>query len=92
VAARTQQIIAHHDERLRVLWQACTEWRNACDLLPDLFGRPLHDAEMGFGLGEVIAHLNYLENRKFLESELDENGVRIFKRSADTSIDQGSML
>ena len=91
VAARAGQILAHHDERLRALWQACTDWRNACELLPALFGRPLRDAEMGFGLGEAIAHLNYLEGRGHLESALDGTGVRVFRRCADSSIDQGSM-
>ena len=90
VAARARQILAHHDDRLHVLWEACADWTNACELLPALFGRPLRDAEIGFGLGEAIAHLNYLEGRGYLDSDLDGNGVRVFRRCAESTIDQGS--
>lgn len=76
---RAQQIYSHHEERLGALWSACTVPVSAYDLMPVLFGRMLADPEMGFGLGEIIAHLYYLESQGLLQSELI-NGVRHYKQ------------
>jgi len=80
-AARARQIYAHHDARLRALLDTCDRAMNACELIPAWFGRPLREEEMGFGLGEMIAHLNYLEVEGYLVSRLTESGVRTFEKS-----------
>lgn len=80
-AARTRQIYAHHDDRLRALWDTCDHAMNACELIPAWFGRPLREEEMGFGLGEMIAHLNYLEVEGYLASRMTDSGIRVFEKS-----------
>ncbi|MCX7142576.1 MAG: MBL fold metallo-hydrolase [Proteobacteria bacterium] len=66
----------HHDERLGHLADACARPMTCFEALPALFGRPLRNEELGFGLGEGVAHLNYLEGRGALSSALDEHGAR----------------
>jgi len=52
---------AHHEERLRVLEDACSEPRSAAELLTTLFPRELDTHQVMFAMGEAIAHLNRLE-------------------------------
>lgn len=78
---RAQQIYSHHDQRLGELWEACIEPMSAFNLMPVLFGRTLSDPEMGFGMGEIIAHLFYLESQGFLTSQL-MGGVRHYQKNA----------
>lgn len=80
VGARAKQIYAHHDERLRALWDTCNHPMSAYELIPAWFGRPLREEEMGFGLGEMIAHLNYLETEGYLMSRHADGGIRTFEK------------
>ena len=73
---RATELKHHHEERLRHLADACVHPATCFELLPALFGRTLRNEELGFGLGEGVAHLNYLEGRSVLASRLDEQGVR----------------
>lgn len=82
VSGRTQEIYAHHEERLGALWDVCAEFVSAIDIMPALFGRQLQYAEMGFGLGEAIAHLNYLESEGLLQSVVNDDAVRMFKHTS----------
>jgi hypothetical protein len=50
------------------------------EFLPALFGRELRNEEIGFGLGEAIAHLNFLEGEGLLTSSVDHTGCRRFER------------
>lgn len=83
VSGRTLEILEHHEERLGALWEVCTEFVSAIDIMPALFGRQLQYAEMGFGLGEAIAHLNYLESEGLLHSTLNADAVRMFKCTSE---------
>lgn len=78
VARRVEEIRAHHEGRLRAVLDACRAAATGYEILPALFGRPLRDEEVGFGLGEAIAHLNFLESAGLLASSLDGDGVRRF--------------
>lgn len=82
LALRVAQIRAHHEERLRRVMQACTRPMTCLELIPALFGRELQPQDLGFGLGEGVAHLNYLANRGLMRSELDAAGVRRFEPTA----------
>lgn len=66
---------AHHEERLRVLEDACTEPRSAADLLETLFPRELDTHQVMFAMGEAIAHLNRLEYAGKLVRKDSADGV-----------------
>jgi glyoxylase-like metal-dependent hydrolase (beta-lactamase superfamily II) len=73
---RVNEFRHHHEERLGHLADACVKPITCFEALPALFGRPLRNEELGFGLGEGVAHLNYLAGRGALSSTLDERGAR----------------
>ncbi|MET4575525.1 MBL fold metallo-hydrolase [Ottowia thiooxydans] len=81
VARRVEEIRAHHEERLSVVLNACDRPMTGYEFLPALFGRQLHNEQIGFGLGEAIAHLNYLESVSLLTSSVDDTGLRRFERT-----------
>ncbi len=85
VASRVEEIRAHHEDRLDAVMTVCTEPMTGYDLLTSLFGRPLRHEEVGFGLGEAIAHLNFLESEGLMRSELGPDGRRRFARLGDGS-------
>ena len=54
----------HHAERLeKLLEAACDRPVTAFEVLPVLFRRKLDEHQMGFAMGEAIAHLHYLRGR-----------------------------
>lgn len=84
IASRVEQIRRHHDERLDAVMVsalAASGPLSAYQLLPALFGRALVAEEIGFGLGEAIAHLNFLESEGALSSAVDGQGHRRFRCS-----------
>lgn len=81
IARRVEEIRAHHEERLAAVLQACDRPMTGYEFLPALFGRELRNEEIGFGLGEAIAHLNFLEGEGWLVSSVDAQGCRRFARS-----------
>ena len=72
---------AHHEERLRVLEEACTEPRSAADLLATLFPRELDTHQVMFAMGEAIAHLNRLEYAGRLVREEGADGIVRHRRT-----------
>jgi len=73
---RVDELRRHHEERLSHLAHACVRPATCFEVLPALFGRPLRNEELGFGLGEGVAHLSYLEGQGALTSTIDERGAR----------------
>jgi len=49
-------------------------------LVPLLFRRRLDPHQMGFALGEALAHLNYLMHQSVLSRTLGSDGVYRFMR------------
>jgi glyoxylase-like metal-dependent hydrolase (beta-lactamase superfamily II) len=79
--ARIAQLLAHHDERLAEVLQACGDGpRSAADLLPVLFRRRLDAHQTSFAMGEAIAHLHRLRAQGLLAAEDGADGVRRFRR------------
>lgn len=78
--ARVEELRHHHDTRLRAVIAHCTEPRTCYELLDALFGRALRNEELGFGLSEGVAHLNYLQGLGRLRSALGADGARRFER------------
>jgi glyoxylase-like metal-dependent hydrolase (beta-lactamase superfamily II) len=76
--ARIDALAAHHQARCGEVVTACVRPRNAKELLPVLFQRPLDRHQTAFALGEALAHLHYLEARGELSRVSGEDGVARF--------------
>ncbi|MGI9281085.1 MAG: MBL fold metallo-hydrolase [Endozoicomonas sp.] len=70
--SRLQAMIDHHQENVDRLADLCREPVPALDLIEPLFNRPLKGAEMMMGMGECIAHLNYMMNQGRMKRSLIE--------------------
>jgi glyoxylase-like metal-dependent hydrolase (beta-lactamase superfamily II) len=77
---RIAQLRAHHAERLEMLLAACERPASAFDVLPVLFKRTLDDHQMGFAMGEAIAHLHYLSAQGLVERRDDGKTIRFARR------------
>lgn len=77
---RIAQQQTHHAERLVEVLTACAQPQSAHDLLPVLFHRQLDLHQLGFAMGESIAHLHALYFRGDLTRTLDADGVYRFQR------------
>ncbi len=84
VRTRLRQLIAHHEDHLEALEEACLEPRTAMSLLPVLFKRELREREIILALGECIAHLHLLLARDRLERLLVD-GIYHY-RTLDASV------
>ena len=72
---RLDALHAHHEDRLAALEDACAAPATAHALLPALFRRPLDQRNLGFGLGETLAHLRRLEAMGRIERLPGADGV-----------------
>ncbi len=77
---RIIQLGAHHAERLEKLLSACASPVTAFDVLPVLFRRKLDEHQLGFAMGEAIAHLHYLQAEGKVR-RIEDGGVRRFVSS-----------
>lgn len=78
---RIDQLIAHHEERLEATLAACAEPATAVEIVPALFDRVLDAHQLGFALGESLAHLNHLVGQGRIERRLDGDGRLRFRRA-----------
>ncbi|WP_137124507.1 MBL fold metallo-hydrolase [Roseomonas sp. HF4] len=78
--ARIDALAAHHADRLAALEEACRAPATAHALLPALFRRPLDQRNLGFGLGETLAHLRWLEAMGRIERLPAADGVIAWAR------------
>jgi glyoxylase-like metal-dependent hydrolase (beta-lactamase superfamily II) len=61
---RIDELVGHHEERLTTLAAALgAEGKSTMDLVPVLFRRQLDNFQIGFALGETLAHLACLEGQ-----------------------------
>ena len=73
--ARLRYLIAHHEDHLAALEEACVTPSVALELLPVIFRRKLDVEQTGLALGECIAHLNFLLQSGRVRRELDGDGL-----------------
>lgn len=73
--ARLRALVAHHEDHLAALEEACAEPRTAMELLPVIFRRKLDGDHLGMALGECIAHLQLLRARGLMARERDGDGL-----------------
>jgi len=78
---RLQQLRDHHADRLDEVVEACDTPKTAVELVPVLFKRKLDQRQMGFAMGEALAHLQHAANTGRLTREERGDGGWIFERS-----------
>lgn len=79
--ARIDQLIHHHEERLQRALAACRDPATAIQIMPHLFDRRLDEHQLGFAIGETLAHLNYLWHRGQLQRVVEEGEAVLYRRS-----------
>ena len=57
---RIRTLVRHHEERLELTLGACAEPVTLARIVPQLFRRKLDAQQLGFALGETLAHVNHL--------------------------------
>jgi glyoxylase-like metal-dependent hydrolase (beta-lactamase superfamily II) len=78
--ARLRQLRDHHAERLDEVVRACDTPRPAIELVPVLFHRKLDQRQMGFAMGEALAHLQHAVTLGRLERAERGDGAWLFGR------------
>jgi glyoxylase-like metal-dependent hydrolase (beta-lactamase superfamily II) len=79
VHERIDELVAHHAARCDDVVTACAQPMSAADILPVLFRRVLDRHQLGFALGEALAHLHYLEARGALARHVGSDGINRFQ-------------
>jgi glyoxylase-like metal-dependent hydrolase (beta-lactamase superfamily II) len=79
---RIDQLARHHEARLAELEAACAEPRTCAEIVPVLFRRKLDAHQLGFAIGETLAHLHYLVNTGRMRRRERADGVYIYRRAA----------
>jgi glyoxylase-like metal-dependent hydrolase (beta-lactamase superfamily II) len=79
---RIDELADHHAARCEEILLACERPLSAVELVPVLFRRPLDRHQMGFALGEALAHLHYLLAQGEIAHARDADGVDRFARRA----------
>jgi glyoxylase-like metal-dependent hydrolase (beta-lactamase superfamily II) len=79
---RIADLVQHHDERFALVVDAAAEPQTAAALLDRLFKRELDSHQLGFAMGEAIAHLHYLMYAKQVQRLCDAAGVYRFVRAS----------
>ncbi len=77
---RLEWLARHHADRLELVWEHCAAPRTAADLLSVLFERQMDPHQLGFAMGESLAHAYHLVKTGRLQ-RLDENGTVHFVRA-----------
>lgn len=80
LAQRVDDLTQHHEEQLEKIVTACQEPRAAFDLLRFMFRRELSGMHLFLGLGEALAHLEYLFNAGRLDRRQHADGVTRYER------------
>lgn len=79
--ARLDALRDHHDARLAEALDALVEPLSAAQLVPTLFRRELDVHQLGFALGESLAHLRLLESEGRAARVVGEDGVHRFRKA-----------
>ncbi|MGB8844001.1 MAG: MBL fold metallo-hydrolase [Aliidongia sp.] len=78
--ARIEQLEAHHHLRCDLIAAAAREPLSCAAVVPIMFRRPLTDPhQLGFAMGEALAHLNYMRRMGVLTCEVDAGGTLLYR-------------
>lgn len=73
---RLEQLTAHHAERLEEITDFCRAApRTIYEITTAAFKRELDHTQMSFGIGEMLAHANYLLGQDALQKNMTPDGV-----------------
>jgi glyoxylase-like metal-dependent hydrolase (beta-lactamase superfamily II) len=78
---RLAELRTHHAARLSETLDALTEPRSAADIVPILFRRELDSHQLGFALGEALAHLHFVEADGRAARVVGADGVHRFRKA-----------
>lgn len=77
---RLNELLDHHDGRLKAVTKACAEKpQSVKDLYAVLFARRIVGFQHMFAAGESLAHLNFLLNQGIIERSLEPDGVNRYR-------------
>lgn len=76
--ARIDELLDHHRQRLDRAEEEAGRGKTAVEIMPSLFNRELDKHQLGFALGEALAHLNFLVTQGRLKRDLDEAGRYLY--------------
>jgi glyoxylase-like metal-dependent hydrolase (beta-lactamase superfamily II) len=79
--ARLDFLRHHHEDRLAETIDALAEPQTAFDIVPVLFRRQLDTHQLGFAIGEALAHLHYLEADGRAARLAGDDGVHRFRKA-----------
>lgn len=79
--ARIHALIRHHEERLAQTLAAAAESRTIAEIMVRLFRRRLDPHQLGFALGESVAHLNHLRRQGRIVEVGRRGAARLFRAS-----------
>jgi hypothetical protein len=82
VHLRIGELAAHHGARCEEIVDACSRPMSAADMVPVLWRRQLDRHQIGFALGEALAHLHYLAGQGEIARATGSDGVDRFLRQA----------
>jgi hypothetical protein len=74
-------LVRHHDERLDLTLRACVEPATTVEVMGKLFRRKFDIHQLGFALGETMAHVNYLLAQGRLEVAGRRGAALLYRRS-----------
>jgi glyoxylase-like metal-dependent hydrolase (beta-lactamase superfamily II) len=80
--ARLDQMIMHHEARLAEVLEACAVPCTTLDIVGVLFRPDLDIHQIGFAMGEALAHLRFLEAQGRLTRAADDSGLIRFRQAA----------
>lgn len=78
---RVTQLVEGHERSLVKLYDFLSEPRRAVECFPILFERDIKPGILELAIGETIAHLNCLINRRMATCVKDKSGVSYYQRS-----------
>ncbi len=78
---RIGQLRIHHAARLGETLDAIAEPHSAADIIPALFRRELDTHQLGFAMGEALAHLHFLEADGRAVRVVGPDGVHRFRKA-----------
>ncbi|MFT0545215.1 MBL fold metallo-hydrolase [Allopusillimonas ginsengisoli] len=77
---RIMQQHTHHAERLEEVLEVCAQPATTADVLPVMFRRKLDHHQLGFAMGEALAHMHALYFEGKLTRSIGDDGVIRFTR------------
>jgi glyoxylase-like metal-dependent hydrolase (beta-lactamase superfamily II) len=80
---RIDDLGRHHEERLTIAYEVCEKPLTARELIPYLFKRKLDQHQLGFAIGEALAHANYLVADGRLCKQRDADGIIRYRQTSD---------